>query len=71
MAEAKHKVDEGKREGEEKQKRVLKPAIAVQEHKLKMPPANMRSSASEKELSKLADVLFGADTVLESPDDIS
>lgn len=71
MADSKHKADEGKREGEEKQKRVLKPAIAVQEHKLKMPPTNMRSSASEKELSKLADVLFGADTVLESPDDIS
>ncbi|XP_071376504.1 ankyrin-3-like [Centroberyx affinis] len=65
------KDDEGKREGEEKQKRVLKPTIAVQEHKLKMPPTNMRSSGSEKEISKLADALFGADTVLESPDDIS
>ncbi|KAJ3610355.1 hypothetical protein NHX12_022447 [Muraenolepis orangiensis] len=70
-AESKRKGDEGKRAGEEKQKRVLKPAMAVQEHKLKMPPANMRSSASDKELSKLADVLFGADTVLESPEDIS
>lgn len=69
--EPKRKGDQGKRDGEEKQKRVLKPAMAVQEHKLKMPPANMRSSASEKELSKLADVLFGADTVLESPEDIS
>ncbi|KAI3363322.1 hypothetical protein L3Q82_011948 [Scortum barcoo] len=71
--ETKHKTDEGKREGEgkEKQKRVLKPTIAVQEHKLKMPPTNMRSSASDKEISKVADALFGADTVLESPDDIS
>ena len=71
--EAKHKADEGKKEGEdkEKQKRVLKPTIAVQEHKLKMPPSNMRSSLSDKELSKGPDVLFGADTVLESPDDIS
>ncbi|XP_019124837.2 ankyrin-3 isoform X11 [Larimichthys crocea] len=73
MHDTKHKADEGKREGEgkEKQKRVLKPTIAVQEHKLKMPPTNMRSSASDKELSKVADALFGADTVLESPDDIS
>ena len=68
--ESKRKGDERKREGEEKQKRVLKPAMAVQEHKLKMPPSNMRSSASDKELSKLADVLFGADTVLESPEDM-
>lgn len=67
------KVDEGKKEGEgkEKQKRVLKPTIAVQEHKLKMPPSNMRSSVSDKELGKGTDVLFGADTVLESPEDIS
>eukprot|EP00063_Salmo_salar_P035571 XP_014010406.1 PREDICTED: ankyrin-3-like isoform X23 [Salmo salar] len=65
-ADAKHKSDEVRREGEEKQKRMLKP-----EHKLKMPPANMRSSASEKELCKLADVLFGPDAMLESPDDIS
>ncbi|XP_062320227.1 ankyrin-3 isoform X1 [Osmerus eperlanus] len=62
--------EEGRRDGEEKQKRVLKPAVAVQEHKLKMPPINMRSSASEKELCKLADVLFGPDVVLDSPDDI-
>ncbi|XP_059929603.1 ankyrin-3 isoform X2 [Gadus macrocephalus] len=68
--ESKRKGDERKREGEEKQKRVLKPAMAVQEHKLKMPPSNMRSSASDKELSKLADVLFGADTILESPEDM-
>ncbi|XP_054874598.1 ankyrin-3 isoform X5 [Amphiprion ocellaris] len=73
MHDTKHKADEGKREGEgkEKQKRVLKPTIAVQEHKLKMPPTNMRSSPSDKEISKVADALFGADTVLESPDDIS
>ncbi|XP_068576346.1 ankyrin-3-like isoform X7 [Cebidichthys violaceus] len=73
MHDTKHKADEGKREGEgkEKQKRVLKPTIAVQEHKLKMPPTNMRSSASDKEISKVADALFGADTVLDSPDDIS
>nr|XP_043901292.1 ankyrin-3-like isoform X21 [Solea senegalensis] len=73
MHDTKHKADEGKREGEgkEKQKRILKPTIAVQEHKLKMPPTNMRSSPSDKEISKVADALFGADTVLESPDDIS
>ncbi|XP_069394307.1 ankyrin-3-like isoform X5 [Paralichthys olivaceus] len=73
MHDTKHKADESKREGEgkEKQKRVLKPTIAVQEHKLKMPPTNMRSSASDREISKVADALFGADTVLESPDDIS
>ncbi|XP_064790216.1 ankyrin-3-like isoform X14 [Oncorhynchus masou masou] len=66
IADVKHRSDEVRREGEEKQKRMLKP-----EHKLKMPPANMRSSASEKELCKLADVLFGPDAMLESPDDIS
>ncbi|XP_066549816.1 ankyrin 3b isoform X3 [Amia ocellicauda] len=67
----KYRYDEVKKEGEEKQKRVLKPAIALQEHKLKMPPANMRSSASEKELCKLADAVFGTDSILESPDDFS
>ncbi|KAM9559448.1 ankyrin-3-like isoform 20-T21 [Salvelinus alpinus] len=66
IADVKHRSDEVRREGEEKQKRMLKP-----EHKLKMPPTNMRSSASEKELCKLADVLFGPDAMLESPDDIS
>ncbi|XP_055358617.1 ankyrin-3 isoform X46 [Betta splendens] len=73
MHDPMHKADEAKREGDgkEKQKRVLKPTIAVQEHKLKMPPTNMRSSPSDKEISKVADALFGADTVLESPDDIS
>ncbi|KAM8860260.1 ankyrin-3-like isoform 32-T32 [Spinachia spinachia] len=69
--DTKHKADEGKREGQgkEKPKRVLKPTIAVQEHKLKMPPTNMRSSPSDREISKVADSLF--DTVLDSPDDIS
>ncbi|XP_028844551.1 ankyrin-3-like isoform X9 [Denticeps clupeoides] len=68
--ESKHKNEEVRREGEEKQKRVLKPAIAIQDHKLKMPPVNIRPSPSEKELSKLADALFGTDGVLDSPDDI-
>ncbi|XP_066522958.1 ankyrin-3 [Hoplias malabaricus] len=71
IVEAKQRTEEVRREGEEKQKRVLKPAIAVQEHKLKMPPSNMRPSPSEKELCKLADALFGPDVVLDSPDDIS
>ncbi|KAM4730001.1 ankyrin-3-like isoform 8-T9 [Anableps anableps] len=72
MYDTKQKADEGKREGEgkEKQKRVLKPTTAVQEHKLKMPPTTMRSSLSEKEISKVTDGLFCGDTVLESPDDI-
>ncbi|XP_077438721.1 ankyrin-3-like isoform X17 [Vanacampus margaritifer] len=70
--DTKHTIDESKREvdGREKHKRVLKPTIAVQEQKLKMPPTNMRSSPSDRELGKVADALFGADTVLESPDDI-
>ncbi|XP_018432171.1 PREDICTED: ankyrin-3 [Nanorana parkeri] len=67
----KYKYDDGKKEGEEKQKRVLKPAIALQDHKLKMPPSSMRSSASEKELCKIADSVFGTDMILESPDDFS
>ncbi|XP_068597822.1 ankyrin-3 [Brachionichthys hirsutus] len=73
MHDSKHKADEGKREGEgnEKQKRVLKPTIAVQEHKLKMPPTNMRSSTSDRDMYRAADALFGGDIVLESPDDIS
>ncbi|XP_026141483.1 ankyrin-3 isoform X27 [Carassius auratus] len=71
IAEAKHRTEEARREGEEKQKRVLKPAMALQEHKLKMPPTNMRPSPSEKELSKLADVLFGPEIALDSPDDVS
>ncbi|KAL0169298.1 hypothetical protein M9458_033894, partial [Cirrhinus mrigala] len=71
IAEAKQRTEEARREGEEKQKRVLKPAMALQEHKLKMPPTNMRPSPSEKELSKLADALFGPEIALDSPDDVS
>nr|XP_015202083.1 PREDICTED: ankyrin-3 isoform X9 [Lepisosteus oculatus] len=71
MSDIKYRYDEVKKEGEEKQKRILKPAMALQEHKLKMPPSNMRSSASEKELCKLADAVFGTDAILESPDDFS
>ncbi|XP_039222299.1 ankyrin-3 isoform X7 [Crotalus tigris] len=71
LASLKYKFDDGRREGEERQKRVLKPAIALQEHKLKMPPASVRPSTSEKELCKIADSLFGTDIVLESPDDFS
>nr|XP_034993990.1 ankyrin-3 isoform X10 [Zootoca vivipara] len=71
LASLKYKFEEGKREGEERQKRVLKPAIALQEHKLKMPPASMRPSTSEKELCKIADSFYGTDTILESPDDFS
>ncbi|XP_049319945.1 ankyrin-3 isoform X6 [Astyanax mexicanus] len=71
IVEAKQRNEEVRREGEEKQKRILKPAMAVQEHKLKMPPSNMRPSPSEKELCRLADALFGTDAVLDSPDDIS
>ncbi|XP_056385858.1 ankyrin-3 isoform X1 [Hyla sarda] len=67
----KYKYDDGRKEGEEKQKRVLKPGIALQDHKLKMPPSSMRSSASEKELCKIADSVFGTDMILESPDDFS
>ncbi|XP_030058970.1 LOW QUALITY PROTEIN: ankyrin-3 [Microcaecilia unicolor] len=67
----KYKYEDGKKDGEERQKRILKPAIALQEHKLKMPPASMRSSASEKELCKIADSVLGTDIILESPDDFS
>ncbi|XP_029465615.1 ankyrin-3 isoform X2 [Rhinatrema bivittatum] len=67
----KYKYEDGKKEGEERQKRILKPAIALQENKLKMPPASMRSSASEKELCKIADSILGTDIILESPDDFS
>ncbi|XP_059180383.1 ankyrin-3-like isoform X2 [Centropristis striata] len=69
MAELKSKYeDEAKGEGEEKQKRVLKP-----EHKLKMPPpvSGMLRSPSEKDLSKLAESYQGSDTILESPEDLS
>nr|XP_058911008.1 ankyrin-3 isoform X2 [Kogia breviceps] len=67
----KYKFEDAKKDGEERQKRILKPAMALQEHKLKMPPASMRSSTSEKELCKMADSFFGTDTILESPDDFS
>ncbi|XP_078498806.1 ankyrin-3 isoform X31 [Lissotriton helveticus] len=67
----KYKYEDGKKEAEERQKRVLKPAMALQENKLKMPPACMRSSASEKELCKFADSILGTDMILESPDDFS
>ncbi|KAM9809726.1 ankyrin-3-like isoform 15-T15 [Syngnathus typhle] len=72
LHDTKHTTDEGKREadGREKQKRVLKPAIAVQEQKLKMPPTNMRSPPSDREPAKVADALFGTDTVLEPTDDL-
>ncbi|XP_056152691.1 ankyrin-3-like, partial [Lampris incognitus] len=64
MAEVKCRVEEeAKREGEEKQK----------QHKLKMPPpgSGMRTSPSEKDLSKLAESFQGTDTILESPEDLS
>ncbi|XP_028915467.1 ankyrin-3 isoform X12 [Ornithorhynchus anatinus] len=71
LTNLKYKFEDGKKDGEERQKRILKPAIALQEHKLKMPPASMRPSTSEKELCKIADSFFGTDTILESPDDFS
>ncbi|XP_070418937.1 ankyrin-3 isoform X41 [Equus przewalskii] len=71
LTNLKYKFEDAKKDGEEKQKRILKPAIALQEHKLKMPPASMRPSTSEKELCKMADSFFGTDTILESPDDFS
>ncbi|KAK9965160.1 hypothetical protein ABG768_004268 [Culter alburnus] len=66
IADVKSRYDEIKKEGEEKQKRTIKP-----EHKLKMPPTGMRTSPSEKDLSKLADSYSGTDAILESPDDFS
>ncbi|XP_062959254.1 ankyrin-3 isoform X4 [Cynocephalus volans] len=71
LTNLKYKIEDAKKDGEERQKRILKPAIALQEHKLKMPPASMRPSTSEKELCKMADSFFGTDTILESPDDFS
>ncbi|XP_035389732.1 ankyrin-3 isoform X2 [Electrophorus electricus] len=65
LSGAKTKYDE-MTEGEEKQKRSLKP-----EHKLKMPPPGMRTSPSEKDLCKLADSYSGTDAILESPDEFS
>ncbi|XP_045543325.1 ankyrin-3 isoform X8 [Salmo salar] len=61
MAEMKSRYEEAKREGEDKQK--LK--------KLKMPPSGMRTSASEKDLCKLAESYYGPDAILESPEDLS
>ncbi|XP_056626697.1 ankyrin-3 isoform X6 [Triplophysa dalaica] len=66
IANVKSRYDEIRKEGEEKQKRTIKP-----EHKLKMPPTGMRTSPSEKDLSKLADSYSGTDAILESPDDFS
>uniref|UniRef100_A0AAY4A8N2 Ankyrin 3 n=1 Tax=Denticeps clupeoides TaxID=299321 RepID=A0AAY4A8N2_9TELE len=66
MADAKYKYDELKKEGEEKQRRVIKP-----EHKLKMPPPGMKSSPSEKDLCKLAETYVSTDAILESPEDFS
>uniref|UniRef100_A0A665VCJ9 Ankyrin 3 n=1 Tax=Echeneis naucrates TaxID=173247 RepID=A0A665VCJ9_ECHNA len=74
MTELKSKYEEAaKREGEEKQKRVLKPSMSIQEHKLKMPPpvSGMLRSPSEKDLSKLAESYQGSETILESPEDLS
>lgn len=74
MAELKSRYEEEiKQEGEEKQKRVLKPSMSIQEHKLKMPPpvSGMIRSPSEKDLSKLAESYQGSETILESPEDLS
>ncbi|XP_068439855.1 ankyrin-3-like isoform X2 [Clinocottus analis] len=74
MAELKCRYEEEtKREGEEKQKRVLKPSMSIQEHKLKMPPpaSGMLRSPSEKDLSKFTESYQGTDTILESPEDLS
>lgn len=62
--------EETRREREEKNKRVLKPDMAVQDNTLKMSPLTMYPSPSEKELSKLADALFGIEAILDS-DDVS
>lgn len=74
MAELKSRYEEEtKREGEEKLKRVLKPSMSIQEHKLKMPPpvSGMIRSPSEKDLSRLAESYPGTDVILESPEDLS
>ncbi|XP_060950539.1 ankyrin-3-like [Limanda limanda] len=65
--------EEARREGEEKQKRVLKPSMSIQEHKLKMPPpvSGMLRSPSEKDLSKLTESYQGSESILESPEDLS
>lgn len=74
MADLKSRFEaELKTDGEEKQKRVLKPSMSIQENKLKMPPpvSGMLRSPSEKDLSKLAESYQGPDTILESPEDLS
>ncbi|XP_028331409.1 ankyrin-3-like isoform X7 [Gouania willdenowi] len=75
MAELKCRYEEEARresDSEEKQKRVLKPSMSIQEHKLKMPPVSgMLRSPSEKDLSKLAESYQGSDTILESPEELS
>nr|XP_057934084.1 ankyrin-3-like isoform X1 [Doryrhamphus excisus] len=74
MAELKSRYEEeAKGDREEKQKRVLKPSMTIQEHKLKMPPpvSGMLRSPSEKDLSKLAESYQGGDTILESPEELS
>ncbi|XP_061611235.1 ankyrin-3-like isoform X9 [Phyllopteryx taeniolatus] len=74
IAELKSRYDEeAKVEGEEKQKRVLKPSMTIQEHKLKMPPpvSGMLRSPSEKDLSKFAESYQASDTILESPEELS
>ncbi|XP_037547488.1 ankyrin-3 [Nematolebias whitei] len=74
MADLKSRFEaELKTDGEEKQKRVLKPSMSIQENKLKMPPpvSGMPRSPSEKDLSKLAESYQGPDTILESPEDLS
>lgn len=74
MAELKSRYEEElKSDGEEKQKRVLKPSASIQENKLKMPPpvSGMLRSPSEKDLSKLAESYQGSETILESPEDLS
>lgn len=74
MAELRSKyAEETKKEGEEKLKRVLKPSMSIQEHKLKMPPpaSGMIRSPSEKDLSRFAESYQGTDVILESPEDLS
>ncbi|XP_059893683.1 ankyrin-3-like isoform X1 [Gadus macrocephalus] len=72
MAEVRSRLEE-EAKIEEKQKRVLKPAMSLQDHKLKMPPpgSGMRTSPSEKDLSKLAESYQTVDAPLESPEDLS
>ncbi|XP_078079053.1 ankyrin 3b [Mustelus asterias] len=73
MGDNKYRQTDVRKEGEEKMfsKRTHKPAMPLPEHKLKMPPPAMRPSASEKELSKLADAMMATEVILESPDDFS